>query len=142
MHADYSHLSTDDQYYSICSQVCNDQEQRQKYFPMPVAVRRIRAWAGSEVPESVAAELRQQPLRHCTWHRPFRVFKPPKVGYFDSVYQSLTNPIPRPSRRSVRLVQPRRTARWNNTDNKICFATTQVKWRVNVMGCVSQPLLA
>lgn len=41
-------------FYLACKKVCNDPKQRQKHFPVATAVRRVRTWAGSDLPQDVA----------------------------------------------------------------------------------------
>lgn len=47
-------------FYLACKKVCDDPKQRSKHFPVAHAVRRVRAWAGAELPEDVQKRVKGQ----------------------------------------------------------------------------------
>lgn len=71
-------------FHLACQKICNDPKQRQKYFPVANEVRRIRQWAGSELPEDIEKGVEKQlPSSYTTK----RAFGPSKVALV-----SLTQP--------------------------------------------------
>lgn len=62
-------------YYTKCKKICEDPVERQRYFPAPKSVRRVRTWAGSSIPASQAADRKWNLPQNCASDRPFSPFK-------------------------------------------------------------------
>lgn len=62
-------------YYIECKKIYNDPVERQRYFPTPKSVRRVRTWAGSSTSASQAAGRKWNLPQNCAPERPFAPFK-------------------------------------------------------------------
>lgn len=83
------HIDAARAYYRKSKQICEDPVERQKYFPQPTAVRRVRTWAGSSIPHAHKAALRLNAELPSTMsiHRPFRDFQISKESFLVILYQ-------------------------------------------------------
>lgn len=64
-------LDENNDYLHIFKEACKDPRDRKKYFPLPNAVRRIRPWAGADIPPEIEEKVRACLPKFPSTHRPF-----------------------------------------------------------------------
>ncbi|KAJ5590897.1 hypothetical protein N7450_004869 [Penicillium hetheringtonii] len=64
-------LDENNDYLHIFKEACKDPGTEKKYFPLPNAVRRIRPWAGADIPPEIEEKVRACLPKFPSTHRPF-----------------------------------------------------------------------
>jgi hypothetical protein len=65
-------------YFRMCSDIVDDPEARQKYYPKVEAFRRIRSWAGAIMPADVERNVKANISKVPTANRPFLNMENPR----------------------------------------------------------------
>lgn len=64
-------LDDNNDYLNTFKEACRDPQDRKKYFPLPNAVRRIRPWAGANMPPEIEEKVRTCLPKFPSIYRPF-----------------------------------------------------------------------